>query len=115
MRAAEAAPVLDRIGTRLAELEQRALPKSVLSSTAADSTPGTRLPENAAGVWTNSEGARPAVAQMRFGEHWQRLWHHASECGRSPASSGTRAPCGTNVKHGVRGYGVIANQATSRR
>jgi transposase len=31
MRVAEAAPVLDRIDTRLAELEQRALPKSVLA------------------------------------------------------------------------------------
>ena len=31
MRVAEAAPVLDRIGTRLVELEQRALPKSVLA------------------------------------------------------------------------------------
>jgi hypothetical protein len=31
MRAAEAVPVLDRIGARLAELEKRALPKSVLS------------------------------------------------------------------------------------
>jgi transposase len=31
MRAAEAAPILDRLGTRLAELEKRVLPKSVLS------------------------------------------------------------------------------------
>jgi transposase len=31
IRAAEATPVLDRIGTRLAELEKRALPKSVLA------------------------------------------------------------------------------------
>ena len=31
MRAAEATPVLDRLGARLAELERRALPKSVLS------------------------------------------------------------------------------------
>jgi transposase len=31
MRMAEATPVLDRIGTHLAELEQRALPKSVLA------------------------------------------------------------------------------------
>ena len=31
MRTAKAMPVLDRLGTRLAELEKRVLPKSVLS------------------------------------------------------------------------------------